>query len=73
MDQFLRRFADVVAAHRHDLAVADPVQEYTYEELDAAADRLARMLYATRKGPNDVCVFLGDTSVDRITAYLACI
>ncbi len=73
MEAFLDRFAGVVGHFGDELAITDAVKDYTYRDLDAASDRLARQLEGTRLTGNDICGFVGGPSVDRIITYLACI
>ncbi|GAA4534969.1 non-ribosomal peptide synthase/polyketide synthase [Amycolatopsis samaneae] len=64
-------FAAVVAADPDAVAVVDTGEKLTYRELDARADRLARVLASGGIGPEPVFAVLMERSADLIVAALA--
>ncbi|HEY7768185.1 amino acid adenylation domain-containing protein, partial [Longimicrobium sp.] len=54
----------------HALAVEDPREQWTYVELDAAANAIARKLATHGVGPNDVVAITGHRSAALVRALL---
>ncbi|MEV5015470.1 non-ribosomal peptide synthetase/type I polyketide synthase [Streptomyces sp. NPDC053780] len=68
---FPELFADTVAAYPDEIAVADGRVEWTYAELDARADDLARLFAAHGAGPEDVVGLALPRSAEMVAALLA--
>lgn len=63
-------FEGRAAEHPEKIAVADPVESWTYGDLNRRANRLARHLRATGVGGNDIVAIYGERSVSLVWAIL---
>jgi acyl-CoA synthetase (AMP-forming)/AMP-acid ligase II/acyl carrier protein len=71
VEQFFKLFQAIVSSKPDALAVADDMNELSYERFDIVTDQFARHIYETRQSLNDVIAYLGAHSVDRIVSLIA--
>lgn len=72
LPDLLKEFAAQVARQPHATAVAEPDSSLSFEQMDAASDRLAHLLHDQRQSENDINGYLGPISIHSVTANLAC-
>jgi acyl-CoA synthetase (AMP-forming)/AMP-acid ligase II/thioesterase domain-containing protein/acyl carrier protein len=73
MKAFFDRFTARVAERPHSPAVGDAAKTLTFEQLDIASDRLAKLIHDAQTHEHEIIGHLGHPGADRVVALLAAI